>query len=167
MSTPTTRTELLTSNEDERNALLGFVESVPAAQRDEPGAIGEWSVKDVVAHLAAWERLFLGWYEAGVHGEAAHVPAEGYTWREMDRLNDDIFRAWRDAPWEEVLARWNETSAAMRDVVDAASDDELFAHGRYAWTGKATLAGYVWPCAGEHYEWARSEMGKSRGRARA
>lgn len=163
MSAPTTKTDLLERNDEERAALVAFVDSVPAARRIEAGALGEWSVKDAIAHLAAWERLFIGWYEGGVHGEPVHVPAEGYTWRQMDQLNDDIRQAWRDAPWEEVLARWNETSAAMRDIVEAASQEELFEHGRYAWTGKATLAGYVWPCAGEHYEWARTEMEKALG----
>ncbi len=160
MSAPKTKSELLTRNEQERAALVALVDALPAASRGEPGALGEWSVKDTIAHLAAWERLFLGWYEGGVHGLEVSVPAEGYTWRQMDELNEDIYRAWRDAPWEEVLARWQETSGAMCDVIEGVPEDELFAPAKYAWTGKTSIAGYAWPCAGEHYRWARTEIEK-------
>lgn len=29
-----------------------------------PGVVGDWPVKDVLAHLVAWEQMCLGWYEA-------------------------------------------------------------------------------------------------------
>jgi hypothetical protein len=28
------------------------------------GVVGEWSVKDLLAHLAAWEELYMGWLAA-------------------------------------------------------------------------------------------------------
>ena len=30
----------------------------------QPGVVGEWSVKDIVAHLTDWEQRFLDWYTA-------------------------------------------------------------------------------------------------------
>ncbi len=158
MTEPKTKAALLARNEEERSALLAFVGGLTPDALIAPGTLGTWSVKDTVAHLSAWERLFIGWYEAGVHGDAVHVPAEGYSWPEMDRLNDDIFRAWHDATWEDVRARWDETSTAICDVIEAASEEELFKSGRYAWTGRSSLAGYAWPCSGEHYAWARAEL---------
>ena len=29
---------------------------------------------------------------------------------------------------------------------------------RYRWTGRSTLASYVWECGGNHYRWAAREI---------
>ena len=156
----TTKQELLDGIDREKAAFITDLYALPEPRRVAP-SMGEWSPKDLVAHLAAWERLLLGWYEEGLRGEAA-VPAAGYTWSDMDRLNDDIFRAWQGATWEAVMTRWGETSAAARALVESMTDEELFTPGRYAWSGTGSAAEYAWECTGGHYAWARGELAGSR-----
>ena len=52
---------------------------------------GGWSVKDIVAHLAEWLQMNLDWYAAGMRGEHMELPAPGFTWRELPRLNHMIY----------------------------------------------------------------------------
>lgn len=33
-----------------------------------PGVVGNWSVKDILAHLVGWNNALLGWYQAGLDG---------------------------------------------------------------------------------------------------
>ncbi len=56
MSTTTSLADTLTR---EREALLGTIAWLSDAALDQKGAVGEWSIKDVLAHLATRERLVL------------------------------------------------------------------------------------------------------------
>jgi len=46
-------------------------------QMTRPGALGDWSAKDVLAHLYEWEQMVLGWLAAGQRGQTPSVPARG------------------------------------------------------------------------------------------
>jgi hypothetical protein len=40
--------------------------------------LGQWSVKDTLAHLYEWKQMFFTWYESGLRGENPVLPAPGY-----------------------------------------------------------------------------------------
>jgi uncharacterized protein (TIGR03083 family) len=160
MAKPATRIELLAETRAEREKLLTLLGSMtPAQLQASPGS--GWSPKDIVAHLAEWERMLFGWYEAGRRGEKPAVPAEGYSWANLAQLNDRIYGQFRDRPLEAVLADWRTTSQQLIALAEKAPEDELFGKGRHAWTGRATLADYVRGCGADHYSWARREIRKS------
>jgi hypothetical protein len=122
-----------------------------------PGAYG-WSAKDFVAHLAEWERMFFGWYDAGLRGEDPPVPAEGYTWATEHELNQAIYERHRDEQLEHVLADWRDTSRRLLLGINGISEADLFTPGRYAWTGRGALASFVYECGPNHYRWAATEI---------
>jgi hypothetical protein len=35
---------------------------------------GDWSIKDIVAHLTAWEERLVAWLEAIAHGTSPELP---------------------------------------------------------------------------------------------
>ena len=49
-----TKAELITQIEDERAELEALLETLSPEQMQQPGVMGEWSVKDILAHLAVW-----------------------------------------------------------------------------------------------------------------
>jgi RimJ/RimL family protein N-acetyltransferase len=49
--------DLVAMLEAMRRAERALFDDVPPEARERPGAIGEWSVKDVRAHLAAWRAI--------------------------------------------------------------------------------------------------------------
>ncbi|NWF70657.1 MAG: ClbS/DfsB family four-helix bundle protein [Chloroflexi bacterium] len=51
------------------------------------GVCGPWSVKDLIAHLTAWERRLLMWLENARKGIPLVIPQIGYTWAQIDQLN--------------------------------------------------------------------------------
>ena len=159
MPKPTTKDELLREIHLERDRLERFLLPLSPEQMTQSGAIAEWSVKDVLAHLAEWEGLLLVWYQAGRRGENPALPAEGYGWEQMDDLNQNIFEKYRPWSLDEVLAYSRKSYQDMLDAVQAMTEDELFTPGRYAWTKTDALVDYVIPCTSEHYQWARQEMG--------
>ena len=76
MPRPQTKAQILTESEKEHIALEKFLAALAPEQMTEPGMLGEWSVKDVLAHLYEWEQMVLGWLITTERGETPAVPAE-------------------------------------------------------------------------------------------
>src|SRR6478752_7603664 len=53
-------------------------------------------VADVLAHLYAWHLVFDGWVAQERAGAVPAYPAEGYTWDDVDSLNDAFYKANRE-----------------------------------------------------------------------
>ena len=52
------KTRLLETLRSKRAAWDAVLAEIPAAQMAEPGVAGEWSVKDIIAHVTYHERWF-------------------------------------------------------------------------------------------------------------
>ena len=161
---PTSKRDLLEAIDRERGRLDALLESVPPERMVESGVVGEWSVKDVLAHLSAWEQLALGWFRAGLRGEAPAVPAVGFKWNETPRLNRQIFEAHRDQPLDEVVAQYRASHREILGVIESLSDDDLFTAGRFVWTRKNSLGAYFVSATSSHYLWARKRIARWRRR---
>lgn len=44
---------------------------------EQSGVVDDWSLKDLLAHLIAWDDLFIQWYLIGQRGGEPEVPALG------------------------------------------------------------------------------------------
>ena len=158
MSHPTTRAELLAQARAERDSLLAYLAGLSPAEIARPSEYG-WSAGDFVAHLADWEQLLFGWYEAGLRGEKPALPAEGYTWQTIDALNESLRQRHLGESMEAVTAAWRESSSRLIELIEKLSEEDLFGKDRFAWTG-GELAGYVYECGPNHYRWAAEEIAK-------
>ena len=113
---------------DELNSLLA---SMSEAQMTESGAQDEWSVKDIVAHLTAWQSLLGQWLEQARRGETprpANWP-EGY----IDRLNRQFYDENRNRPLADVLADYHRSHERAVAAIDFYSDAELNDPHCFAW----------------------------------
>ena len=59
MAKQTGRAELIQAIQAERARLEHNLSAISFTDMTLPGVVGIWSIKDILAHLAAWERLFL------------------------------------------------------------------------------------------------------------
>jgi len=154
----TTLKDLLIEIESERRKLDKTLAALDEVSMIEPGACGEWSVKDVIAHLVAWQHLFLGWYRAGLRGDVPKLPAEDLTWSQTDLLNQRFYEQYREHSLAEVRALFAESDREVLDLARGMSEAELFTPDYYAWTKTWKLYRYVWAATGAHYRWARTEI---------
>lgn len=164
MSRPTDRSSLLTAATVNHAALEAYLVALPSALRERPGAIGAWSPKDVLNHLAEWHRMFQGWVAAGEAGERPAVPAEGFTWAQTPALNEAIRARHADRTWEEALNEWQAAHAETMRIIEGKPEDELFTKKLIPWTGSTSLAAYAIGATSSHDHWALTEMRKSLGR---
>jgi hypothetical protein len=165
MAKPKTKADLLAQCHKERDALLALL--ITGSPEELMDARGWWSAKDIVAHLIDWERMLFGWYEAGLRGEKPDVPAKGYTWAKMDQLNERLYRQHRDDLLDTVMSDWGDSSLKLIDLIEKASESDLFTKNRYAWTGRGALVDWIMPCGPAHWAWARKEIKKGRKLTRA
>lgn len=152
-----THAELIARNDAEFAELLALIDALPGARLDEEfaGAGRDRNVRDVIAHLHAWHILLEKWYADGEAGGSPAIPAEGYSWRELDALNEELRRQWQDTSLPELLALLRASHESLQAMVALHTDAELATPDAYAWTQGSPLGEFAWECGGGHYAWAR------------
>jgi hypothetical protein len=160
MPRPTSKTDLLIAIEKEKGALDAQLESMDDVHKIVSGIVGVWSVKDVLAHLTAWQQMCLTWYRAGLRDEIPVVPAPGFKWNQTPELNQRIYEEFRDIPLDEILSQFEASHQEILGVIQLLSNKDMFSAGRYRWTKKNTLGTYIVSATSSHYLWARKEIRK-------
>lgn len=148
---------------DERHLLEETINALSTRARTAQGVIeAGWSVKDIMAHLTAWEQMFLGWYRASLRGEMPETPAPGYTFgaKSLNLLNDSIYRANRRRSLADVQRDFDRSYREVLQTLDAMTEDELNTPARYAWVGKHTVGDSLAANTWKHYRWARGLIAK-------
>lgn len=137
-----TKAQLIAKLNESRQALEKMIAKVPREAMTQPGVVEEWSAKDVLAHVAHWQELHLGWWAALQRGEKPEMPVPGLTFsrEDVDKLNHQIYLAHRDQPLDEVLGYLRGTFQQFMAVVEATPEADLFRPGVAFFTGKNTLA---------------------------
>ena len=117
---PPGRDELLARLARVREAILGVCEALPAARRDER-FLGEWSARDLLAHLIGWDRVDI---EAIDDLVAGRLPAF-YAEHDADwaTINARLVRRYRMDDWTALLtaarASQQALSARLRELPEA------------------------------------------------
>lgn len=158
MPRPNSKDQLLEQAQQRYTILQTEVAKLSPEEIVESGTVGEWSVKDVLAHLLAWHQMVLAWHRAGKRGEVPITPSEKYTWREIPALNQEIYETHRDWPLDKVSADFAASHQEVMQEIEALSNDELFTPKVYTWTKSTTLGSYFISATGSHYDWACKEI---------
>lgn len=88
----------------------------------EPGAAGDWSLKDVVAHVAHWERYMARRLQAVLRGET-NIPPESTL--DTDEDNALVYAEHRDEPLADVLAGARQSHQELLGLVEALPESAL------------------------------------------
>jgi len=153
-----TKKELLDSIRITRELLEKKFSKLTPKQMVYPGSMGDWSAKDILAHLVDWEQRFIGWYKAGQKGEIPETPAPGFTWRELPRLNQVGFEQHRNETLQNVMDRFEKSYLEVLELVECMSEKEIFEAKYYEWTGDSSLLPWIAANTSSHYNWARRNI---------
>ena len=135
MGLTTSKAQLLDDLKDEQAQWEALLGDIGEAHMTQPGVAGEWSIKDIVAHLTGWRRRTVGRFQAAMR----HEPTPPPPWP-PELPTDDEINAWmhasdRDRPLADVLA---ESRAVFQQLVDSLSafpEAELLDPKRFEWMG--------------------------------
>jgi len=143
-----TKAEVLERMQRSRAEWDSLMAAVGEARMDEPGVEGVWAVRDIIAHLSAYERWTAVKVLTDVHGETptnlglygrAEVPAE------IETLDEDAYNAWvveyeRTRPLREVLEENAQGHELLVQAIELLSEDEIRDDRRFGWLQGRSLA---------------------------
>ena len=119
-----------------------LVADVPPGRMEQPGAMGDWTFKDVAAHLTGWRRRTVLRLQAAARGE----PPPPNPWpADLGDQEDDTINAWmhertKDLPLDRVLADADGIYDEFTAAVAALPADLLTDPGRFDWMEGVALA---------------------------
>jgi len=118
-----------------------MVRAIGLDRMDEPGMMGDWSAKDLIAHLAGWQWKTIRSFETSLTGDSQYPdtrwPAE---WNDTSDWEDDgqvePINNWiheraasmtSDEVIQEARSQWEELRAIIGDLsIDQMNDPNLF-----------------------------------------
>jgi Mycothiol maleylpyruvate isomerase N-terminal domain len=121
----TTRDEAIRLLEEQHAEVARLFAELEPAAFERRGTIGggEWSAKDLAAHLGAWEEFSLEVLEAFGRGERPAIEDEFGREGAVDRLNAREERRFLATPSDEVLARFEDLHGRIVGEIGSMSDD--------------------------------------------
>jgi hypothetical protein len=97
-------------------------------QLTEPGVMGTWSVKDVLAHVTTWEEEALKHLPLVAEGGR---PPRYITYGGIDAFNARMAHLKRALSLANVLAQLDETHGRLIDLIGSTSEDQLAGGSRF------------------------------------
>ena len=116
------RDTLLEEFDAARAAFHDALAEVDASLVTVPGVMGEWSVRDLVVHVAAWCEHGAGALALATEGRGAEF---AYSKADTDEMNERILAASRETSPGDALRREEAAYDAFRAMVAAVGTDEL------------------------------------------
>jgi hypothetical protein len=123
MEEKTTKSELLAKLDQE----WAHIERICAGLNEEkmvtPGAEEEWSVKDILVHLSAWEKYLLDRLGYVMTGQHPQYPVMT-SWDDVHHFNAQVYRENADRPLTSVVIEFRTLYRGVMTALEAL-DEEL------------------------------------------
>lgn len=113
---------LLEEQHAEVASLLAELDEAAFVRRGTIGG-GEWSAKDLAAHLGSWEGFAIETLENVQRGERPPIDDELTGPGSDDRLNAREVKRFRDAPASDVMSRFEDLHRRIVGSIEATTDE--------------------------------------------
>ena len=147
------KSEFVQRTQEQWNLLWTTVKSCPGNRTSQT------ALKQVLAHLHAWHRLTLSWYNEGMNGKP-DLPAKGFNWQQTRLLNAKLDEEFAKIAMDSVVRRLKLSHGRLMSLVEDLSERQLTKSGAFQWTGKNALLAYIAPNTFSHYRWAIKKIKK-------
>ena len=151
-----TKDQLLTALREQFDRWEELLASLSGEQITTPHFDYNWSIKDVIAHLMAWQQRSIARMEAALYNQKPEFPnwipnidpdEEGNT----DRINAWIFNTYHQQSWSKVYQDWEMGFQRFLELGEAIPEKDLLDAGRYAWLQGYPLA-YILLASYDHHQ---------------
>jgi hypothetical protein len=135
-----------------------LIAQLSVAEINQPGAVGVWSVKDVLAHIAFWECYAVNTLRAVARGETPDLVADDET----ERNNASVVAQYYQRSLAAVISDWQQAREDLLEAIEDLEDADLNDPDRFPWSeGRSLLdriAGNSFDHEQEHIEQIRAWM---------
>jgi hypothetical protein len=123
------RKQLLRRLDDAWRAFHESYGDLPEEKRLEPGVIGDWSVKDIIAHVSVWEEETLKHLPVILTGQKP--PRYSVTHGGIDAFNAETMKQRKNLPLAEVLRQSEAIHQRVIALIESAPEAQLDSKTRF------------------------------------
>lgn len=135
-----------------RERLLNSYEGLSSEELLEPGVAGEWSVRDILAHVAAWDRAQTAAFRDMLNG--VRPPLMDLDDEGIQTFNEEHYAELLGATLDEVLAELEAAREELLELLRGIDNAALFAPAPGDEHADASIAACVQVSAGHDEEHA-------------
>ena len=117
-----------------QQTVLQAIDGFPETAWETPGACGVWSVKDIIAHLASYERVLVDILTTFTR--SGTTPALNSFIELGGQFNDSEVNRRKERTIQDVLAELNDTSTQVMSLLVTLSPETLRQSGTLPWYGR-------------------------------
>jgi hypothetical protein len=144
-----TKDELIQTIESAWENLQESLDGLTEEQMHQPGVVGEWTIKDILAHITAWQtRLISTLFKV----EKGFTPDTTEAGKTVDQMNEKFYQEMKDRPFEQV---WDDLDSSYHQLLgrlEGWKEKDLFDPKRFKWMNGEPFAVYVAGDSYEHYD---------------
>jgi len=116
----------------------------------------DWTIKDNLAHLWAWQQRTLARVEAAGEDREPVMPAwantPDFNQVDVDVINARIYESNRNKSWNEVHQNWKEGFQRLLDAASKVGERDMLDAERFAWLKDYSLAHFLLSSYDHHLE---------------
>jgi len=117
------KSELLHWLQEQYQKWEALLDEIGPARMEQPGVNGDWSMKDIVAHLTGWHRHLVARLQAAQHREPEPLPPWPAHLQAEDDINAWIYESNRERSLREVLEDTQQVHQQLLTVLEELPDD--------------------------------------------
>jgi hypothetical protein len=142
------KNKLLADIQTEHDRLLSLLAPLNETQLCSATFDGGWSIKDILAHIAAWERICTGWIESFLRGKTPQ------TWSEEngDIVNERIFQENQHRSLHGVQEDSPRAYQALLKQVQAFPEEDLNKPHSLSWLAGHSFVDLIAANSYNHYQ---------------
>ena len=99
-----------------------FLDQISPSRMDQPGVNGDWSMKDMIAHLSAWNIWHVSRLRAAQRGEPEPAPPWPGQLQAEDEINAWIFESNRKRPLSKILEETRLVNQQLFEIIETCPD---------------------------------------------
>ena len=117
------KSELLDWLQEVHQKWEALLDQIGPERMDQPGVNGDWSMKDMVAHLTGWNRWLLARLQAAQRSEVEPPPSWPAHLQTDDEINAWIYETNRGRSPREVLDETHQVYQQLLAAIEALPDE--------------------------------------------
>lgn len=148
--------EMLAQLHADRRQLEEILNSLSFEDMEIQGVQGNRSVKDIIAHITAWESYGIGWIQSLAQGQKPEMPVPETSMnilkQNMAEINAEIHKKNESRPLQDVLEESRHSFDALVREIERLPEERLDETFNYEWSenpvsGRHVIAWRYW-----HYQ---------------
>ena len=148
-----TKEEMIAQLHADRRQLEEILSRLTTEEMEIEGVQGERSVKDIIAHITAWERYGIEWIQSVSQGQKPEMPVPETSMDELRKnmamMNAEIHEKNKNRPLEEILDESRQSFELLVKEIETLSEESLDSIYNYEWakepvSGRHVIAWRYW-----------------------